>query len=299
MKKIVSTTGLLLLFISYQISAQTTNVLRQQIQHIISAKKADVGVSILGIEDKDTLSIHGNRSYPMQSVFKFPIALAVLAETDKEKLSIHQKVTIRKTDLPTNTWSPIKDKYPNGTILPLSEIINYTVSESDNAGCDILLRLLGGPNVVNTYLATHNFKNISIHATEADMHKDWNVQFTNMATPNSAVTLLKAFNDKKLLSETSNDFLMKTMMATSTGKNRIKGQLPVTTVVAHKTGSSGVNAKGVTAAVNDIGIVTLPNGKHFIISIFVTDSYESEAFNEKIISDISKVTYDYFMNKKK
>jgi len=299
MKKIFCTTGLLLLFISYQISAQTTNELRQQILHIISTKKADVGVSILGIEDKDTLSIHGNRSYPMQSVFKFPIALAVLAETDKGKLSIHQKVTIRKTDLPSNTWSPIKVKYPNGTVLPLSEIINYTVSESDNAGCDILLRLLGGPNVVNTYLATHNFKNISIHATEAEMHKDWNVQFTNMATPNSAVSLLKAFYDKKLLSEISNDFLMKTMMATSTGKNRIKGQLPVTTVVAHKTGSSGVNAKGVTAAVNDIGIVTLPNGKHFIISIFVTDSYESEAFNEKIISDISKVTYDYFINKTK
>jgi len=299
MKKIFCTTGLLLLFISYQISAQTTNELRQQILQIISTKKADVGVSILGIEDKDTLSIHGNRSYPMQSVFKFPIALAVLAETDKEKLSIHQKVTIRKTDLPSDTWSPIKVKYPNGTVLPLSEIINYTVSESDNAGCDILLRLLGGPNVVNTYLATHNFKNISIHATEAEMHKDWNVQFTNMATPNSAVSLLKAFYDKKLLSEISNDFLMKTMMATSTGKNRIKGQLPVTTVVAHKTGSSGVNAKGVTVAVNDIGIVTLPNGKHFIISIFVTDSYESEAFNEKIISDISKVTYDYFINKTK
>ena len=299
MKKIVSTTGLLLLFISYQISAQTTNELRQQILHIISTKKADVGVSILGIEDKDTLSIHGNRSYPMQSVFKFPIALAVLAETDKEKLSIHQKVTIRKTDLPTNTWSPIKDKYPNGTELPLSEIINYTVAESDNAGCDILLRLLGGPNVVNTYLATHNLKNISIHATEAEMHKDWNVQFTNMATPNSAVTLLKAFYDKKLLSGISNNFLMETMIATSTGKYRIKGQLPESTVVAHKTGSSGTNAKGITAAVNDIGIVTLPNGKHFIISIFVSNSYENEASNEKIISDISKSTYDYFRSKSK
>ena len=299
MKKKFSITGLLLLFISYQISAQTKNVLRQQIQRIISEKKADVGVSIMGIENKDTLSINGNRQYPMQSVFKFPIALAVLAETDKGNLSIHQKVTIRKTDLPSDTWSPIKVKYPNGKVLPLSEIIKYTVAESDNAGCDILLRLLGGPNVVNTYLATHNFKDVTIHATEVDMHKDWNAQFMNMATPNSAVTLLKAFYDKILLSGTSNNFLMKTMIATSTGKNRIKGQLPLSTVVAHKTGSSGVNAKGLTAAVNDIGIVTLPNGKHFIISIFVSNSYEDEDSNEKIISDISKSTYDYFMNKTK
>lgn len=299
MKKIFSITGLLLIFISYQSSAHTTTVLKQQILHIISAKKVDVGVSILGIEDKDTLSIHGNRSYPMQSVFKFPIALAVLDETDKGNLSIHQKVTVTKNDLPSDTWSPIKDKYPNGTVLQLSEILKYTVAESDNAGCDILLRLLGGPNIVNTYLSTHNFKDITIHATEVEMHKDWNAQFTNMATPNSAVSLLKAFYDKKLLSETSYDFLMKTMIATSTGKNRIKGQLPETTVVAHKTGSSGVNENGITAAVNDIGIVTLPNGKHFIISIFVSNSYEDEASNEKIIAEISKLTYDYFINKTK
>jgi len=212
---------------------------------------------------------------------------------------MNQKITIRKADLNSDTWSPIKVKYPNGTELPLSEIIKYTVSESDNVGCDILLRLLGGPKVVNNYLATHNFKDISIHATEKEMHTDWNVQFTNWTTPNSAVTLLKAFCDKKLLSDTSTDFLMKTMIATSTGKNRIKGQLPESTVVTHKTGSSGVNAKGLTAAVNDIGIVTLPNGKHFIICIFVSNSYENEATNEKMISDISKSTYDYFMNMKK
>jgi len=273
--------------------------LKKQLQYILSTKKADVGISILGIEDKDTLSIHGNRHYPMQSVFKFHIVLVVLSEIDKGNLSMNQKITIRKADLNSDTWSPIKVKYPNGTELPLSEIIKYTVSESDNVGCDILLRLLGGPKVVNNYLATHNFKDISIHATEKEMHTDWNVQFTNWTTPNSAVTLLKAFCDKKLLSDTSTDFLMKTMIATSTGKNRIKGQLPESTVVTHKTGSSGVNAKGLTAAVNDIGIVTLPNGKHFIICIFVSNSYENEATNEKMISDISKSTYDYFMNMKK
>jgi len=299
MKKTFCITGLLLFFISCQISAQTTSVLKKQLQYILSTKKADVGISILGIEDKDTLSIHGNRHYPMQSVFKFHIVLVVLSEIDKGNLSMNQKITIRKADLNSDTWSPIKVKYPNGTELPLSEIIKYTVSESDNVGCDILLRLLGGPKVVNNYLATHNFKDISIHATEKEMHTDWNVQFTNWTTPNSAVTLLKAFCDKKLLSDTSTDFLMKTMIATSTGKNRIKGQLPESTVVTHKTGSSGVNAKGLTAAVNDIGIVTLPNGKHFIICIFVSNSYENEATNEKMISDISKSTYDYFMNMKK
>jgi len=297
MKKTFCITGLLLFFISCQISAQTTSVLRKQLQHILSTKKADVGISILGIEDKDTLSIHGNRHYPMQSVFKFHIAIAVLSEIDKGNLSMNQKITVRKTDLPSDTWSPIKVKYPNGTVLPLSEIIKYTVSESDNVGCDLLLKLLGGPTIVNTFFESIKLNDISIHATEKEMHADWNVQFTNWTTPNSAASVLKAFNDKKLLTGTSNNFLMKTMIATSTGKNRIKGQLPESTVVVHKTGTSFTNAEGVTAAVNDIGIVTLPNGKHFIICIFVSNSYENEATNEKMISEISKSTYDYFKNK--
>ena len=85
------------------------------------------------------------------------------------------------------------------------------------------------------------------------------------------------------------------MIETSTGKNRIKGQLPEGTIVAHKTGSSGTNEEGITAAANDMGIVTLPDGKHFAISVFVTNSKENDKTNEKIISDISKAAWDYFI----
>ena len=87
------------------------------------------------------------------------------------------------------------------------------------------------------------------------------------------------------------------MKETSTGVNRLKGQLPKGTVVAHKTGSSGTNKDNLTEAVNDIGIVFLPNGKHFFISVFLTNSKENEETNEKIIADIAKVAYDYFSKK--
>jgi len=151
--------------------------------------------------------------------------------------------------------------------------------------------------MVNDYFASHHFKDISIQANEAEMHKDWNVQFTNWTTPNSAAKLLKAIYDQQLLSPTCNNFLLKTMTETTTGTKRIKGHLPASVVVAHKTGSSGTNKKGITAAVNDMGIVTLQNGKHFIISVFVSNSSENEVTNEKIIADISRVSWDYFMNK--
>jgi len=88
------------------------------------------------------------------------------------------------------------------------------------------------------------------------------------------------------------------MRETETGADRLKGRLPAGTVVAHKTGSSGVNkTTGVTAAVNDIGVVFLPNGRYFFISVFVTDSTEDAAANEKIIADIARAAWDHFAKK--
>lgn len=272
--------------------------LKQKIEEIISVKKADVGISIYGIESKDSLSINGNKHYPMQSVFKFHIALKILNLVDNGKLMLQQKVFIKKSDLLPNTWSPIREDYPEGNInLPLSEILKYTVSQSDNNGCDILLNLIGGPKIVNDYIHNLGIKDISIQANEEEMHKDWNIQFLNWTTPNAASDLLLLFFKKKILSKSSFDFLWKIMTETTTGKNAIKGQLPEGTLVAHKTGSSGVNDHGITAAANDIGIVKLPNGKHFIISIFVSNSKENFEANQKIISDIAKAAWDYFVNK--
>ena len=67
------------------------------------------------------------------------------------------------------------------------------------------------------------------------------------------------------------------------------------TVVAHKTGSSDTNDKGITAATNDIGIITLPNGKHFAIAVYVSDSSEKSDVNEKIIAEICKSVWDYLV----
>lgn len=55
------------------------------------------------------------------------------------------------------------------------------------------------------------------------------------------------------------------MTETSTGLKRLKGLLPDGTVVAHKTGTSST-VNGVTAATNDVELVTLPNGQHLAIA---------------------------------
>lgn len=182
-------------------------------------------------------------------------------------------------------------------VVTLSELLQYTVAQSDNNGCDILFRLSGGPEKVNEYIHKLGIKNIAIVATEHEMHQAWNLQFSNWVTPYAMVKLLGLFYKGDILSSTSRNFLLKTMENTVTGPDKIKGLLPPGTIVTHKTGSSGRNAEGIKAADNDAGIVTLPDGKHFAIAVFITHSSESDEENARITAEISKAAWDYFISK--
>lgn len=276
--------------------AQTNTTLQQQVQAIVSGKNALVGVEIVGPDGKAIVSLNSEQHYPMQSVFKFHIALVVLSEIDKGKLALDQPIKIQKEELLPGLYSPLREKYSNGGTLPLSKILSYTVSLSDNVGCDVLLRLVGGPNVVEDYFKKNIGHAISIKLNEEQQQGNWDLQFQNWTTPQAANKTLASFyyNKPQLLSKKSHDFLWQLMRETETGPRRIKGLLPKNTVVAHKTGTSGVNKKGMMAAVNDIGVVFLPNGKPFFISVFVTNTTENEATNEKIIAAIAKAAWDHF-----
>lgn len=299
MTRFIQTTFFILFLLS-NLQAFENNIdsLRSKIEQIISGKNAVVGVSIIGSNGKDTISINGDRRFPMQSVFKFHIAFAVLSEVDKCNLSLDRTIEIKKDDLlPENFWSPLRDENPNGGSFTIARLIQYSVSYSDNSACDILIRLIGTPKTVEQYIKTIGIEDIQITFNEEEMQSKWENMFENWTTPRAASKTLKIFyeNKNQLLSKNSYNFFWKANIETTTGRNRIKGQLPEGTVVAHKTGWSGTNKEtGITAAVNDIGIVFLPNGEYFIISVFVSESKEDFDNNEKIIADIAKAAYDFY-----
>ena len=284
---------ILFLLISIFSCAQKAE-LKKEISKITEGKKATVAVSVLGIDFPFQYNNNNaEKKLPMQSVFKFHIALAVLDLVDQGKLSLDQKVFIKKSELLPQTWSPIREKNPEGNFeMPISELIEYSVAMSDNVGCDVLLRLIGGPKVVNDYIVSKGVKNTQIVYNEELMQSAWKNQYENYTTMKSATRLLKDFYKGKILSKKSTEFLLAVMYRTSTGLNKIVEQLPKYAKVAHKTGSSGKNDAGLTGAENDIAIITLPNGKTYAIAIFVSDSTESYDVNCKMISDISKVVFE-------
>jgi beta-lactamase class A len=295
MKKFAQFFGLLVIFfIPCGVMAQQDSMLRQQIVQLAKPVKGIVGVSILNIENRDTLSYNGNARLVLHSVMKFPIALTVLHLVDSGKLSLDQMIHIKKRDLP-KTYSPLRDKYPNGGVdISIRDLLGYMVSLSDNDACDILLKVIDGPQTVQDYMLRLKIRGIAIRASELDMASSWELQYTNWCKPVEMTALLDLFYSGKILSATNTAFLMKLMTDTSTGPKRIKGLLPAGTVVAHKTGTSPTNNEGLSPATNDVGIITLPNGKHLAIAVFVCNSTDDEATREGVIAKIAKAAFDFY-----
>jgi len=285
--------GLLFLHASpAQTSRSTGGALQDSLENIAKDARGAVGVSLLYKASGRRLSLHGKEHFPMQSVFKFPLALTILHDVDNGRFSLDQNIHINQKDWAQKIWSPLRDSlHGQSADLTLRTLLRYTVSNSDNSGCDILFKLAGGTHVVNDFIHSMGIRDIAIVATEEEMARAWNVQYGNWCTPDAMTALLERFMDGKILKPATTTLLMQFMMNTKTGLARIKGLLPAGAPVAHKPGSSNTNDKGITAATNDVGIITLPDGKPLIISVFVKDAAADDATRERVIARIAAAAY--------
>jgi beta-lactamase class A len=276
--------------------------LQNQINEIAAAAKGKVGVSALVLngensgnalpDSRATASLNPHEHFPMHSVYKLPISMAVMKGVDAGKIKLTDKITISKDDLVGRVaHSPMRLRHPNGATLTVEELLRFAISESDGAASDALMKLTGGPGAVQAYLTELSIKDMIVLDTEATLTQDTTARYRNWATPEASVALLRALHERRGLSESAHGLLLKFMTESRPGAKRLKGLLPPGTLVAHKTGTSGTD-KGVTPATNDIGIITLPNGKHVAIAVFVSDSPADEATREGVIARIAKAVYD-------
>lgn len=237
---------------------------------------------------------------PMESVFKLPLAVATLDLVESEKFSLDQPIRFLTSDriLP-HIYSPLQDKYPDANVdVPLRELLRLAVSLSDNVAADIVLRVIGGPSVVTSYMKSIGVEGFHLEDGEHGLHDDAKAQYRNWFEPIGAVELLRRISDNSPLRDENTKLLQEWMQDTPTGPQEIKGELPAGTIVMHKTGHSGT-VDGVASGTNDIGLITLPDGRRLAIAIFITDSKADDATRDAVMARIAKAAYDESVQAKK
>ncbi len=228
---------------------------------------------------------------PMQSVFKLPLGLYVLHLVEEGRLRLDQQVRFERADLfDPKAFSPLQDRYPNADAdVPLRELLQLTVSLSDNAAADILLRLSGGTEPVRQYIAALGVEGFNLRHSEHQLQRDERLQYQDWFAPAGAVQLLRRIADESPVNAQHTALLLN-WMTSSARPGRLAGMLPQGTVVAHKTGTSGTE-HGVSAATNDIGLITLPDGERLAIAVFLTDATADDSGRDRAIARAALAIY--------
>ncbi|WP_208764156.1 class A beta-lactamase [Shewanella aestuarii] len=292
----------------------------QKLEALSKGLVGSIGIAAQEMSTGECITVNGDESFVMASTYKVAIAVTVLRQVDEGKLKLTdlvdcpaEKMVAGPNPLATYLFHP-------GVKLSVANLIEPMITDSDNSATDFLLELVGGPEVVTQmlrslgitdfrvdryvseilrdfygleekvylpYAAVAATKHPEVFLKIADRNLDYEKDPRDQTTPNAMLQLLLAIDNGTALSEESREFLLGVMSRTTTGKARLQGLLPKGTPVADKTGTIG-------GVANDVGYVTLPDGRRFAIAVFTKSSATSEAQRECAIAEVTRSLYDFY-----
>ena len=135
------------------------------VRELAHSLKARVGMAAEMLDTGEAVMVGDEAAYPMQSVVKFVLALSVLKRVDQGAMNPEQIIRIRPEQLVKDTWSPLRERFPQGGDFSLKELLRVTVQESDNNTCDLLFGLIGGPQAVQKDLKEWGIDGINVRFT--------------------------------------------------------------------------------------------------------------------------------------
>lgn len=272
--------------------------LASDINEVLAGYDACVGVAVI-MDDSDTMTVNGGCRYPLMSVFKFHQALAVCHQLSLSGISLDSLIHVVPSDLRADTYSPLRDNAVTDDFsISVAELLRYTLQLSDNNACDILFDRVVGVRETDAFIRTLGVAGFAISANEEDMHADQGRCYDNWSSPLAVCELVNKFRAGDVLPDEYHRFVYTALTECETGKDRLALPLACEGVVlGHKTGTSDLDGDGRIIAVNDVGFVELPDGRHYSIAVLVMQSSESMERTAGIIAEVSATVYDYMTKK--
>lgn len=269
--------------------------LRDTLTAVASRYPGEVGIALVTGEG-DTLTVNNEAKYPLMSVFKLHQAMALCDMLERQGSGLDTVVVIPAEQINPDTWSPMRDEHGLGPItLPVSELLRYTLMQSDNNASNYMFDNLLSVEATDRYAATLiPRESFCLTVTEAEMFDDHSLCYENRSSPLGAALLIERLCTDTAICTRDRDFIIRAMRECRTGSDRIvaplAGKQGVT--VAHKTGSGFRDpSTGILTAHNDVAFISLPDGRHYSLAVLVKDFKGSEAEVSLAIAEVSAAVY--------
>lgn len=268
--------------------AQQTEKIRR-IEALVAAFGSPVGVAWSAGDT--TYTVGNDGCYPLMSVFKTHCAVAALRLMQRQGTPVDTAVTVRAGQMMKNTYSPMLSAYPHDRDfrIPFDSLLHYSIAESDNNACDIIISLAGGIGAVSREMQAIGLADCRLTETEASMMADPMRSYNNCSTPESVVSLFRKIFDGGVVSGPYARCLKASLLATVTGAGKISAALPRGARLAHKTGTGFMMADGTKTADNDAGVILMPDGSKTYITILIRDSKAGDEACAQLMRSITKV----------
>lgn len=263
--------------------------LEKELTAIADSAKGDVGIAL--IYDGDTLTVNNDAIYPMMSVFKLHQAVALCRMFEENGTLLDSVMTLRRSELDPDTWSPmLKDHTGDEISLPMRRLLEYTLIESDNnASNEMFVRLMSPAACDSVIAGIIPRGSFEIRFNEAEMQDDHSRAYSNRTSPLGAAILIDRLFTDTLVSKSYQNFIKSALMRCQTGPDKISAALSEREglTIGHKTGSGYRDENGRLAASNDVAFVTLSDGRHYSLAVFVKDFDGTDAEAAATIARIS------------
>jgi beta-lactamase class A len=292
-------------------------------QTIARETDGTAGAAALDLRTGRHASLNGGEGFPLASVCKLPIAMAILAMVEERRLSLGVRIEIPPYDVVSGV-SPIAEMWPKQKWLPLEQMVGLMISKSDNTAVQTLLRVAGGPIGMGLRFKAWGIDGMRIDRDERTIGlesmgvrnippmKDWTPHLgaglvdqvpaaeqqaamrrflddpRDTATPDATIDLLRKLFTNKILPVDLVVRLRTMMEKTTTGPGRIKGLLPPKTVVAHKTGTCW-DAGDLNGGTNDVGMID----NHLLVAFYLKGSTRPAAARDAINARLARAAYDW------
>lgn len=201
----------------------------------------------------------GDERFVYCSSFKAYLAMATFIRAQAGLEDLSRAIPITQADMISH--APITEKAV-GRTLTVRELMKGTVEESDNPAANILLREMGGLEVMQAFYRNLGDNTTRVDRFEPEMNR-WDGDKDTIQPAQSVRNLERLFlSDQSPLNEASQALMLQWMRDTPTGVDRIKAGVPSGWTVAHKTGTGGYGPA------IDIGLIYPPAGKPIVLGAY-------------------------------
>ena len=294
--------------------------LKNELAGLATGFDGRVGVCVQ--ERSGAVCENGDRRFSLQSVMKLIVAVAVMDRVDSRGWRLDEPVVVHKKDLSVFVQPIAALVTEQGYRTTVGDLVRRAIVDSDSAAADILIAKLGGPAAVQSFLDRKSIAGVRVDRDEKHLQTEilgleWRAGFVDhavldraaesvpeerrdrayrryqadvrdTATPRGMSSFLISLADGRLVSAASTAHLLRVMTGTVTSPDRLKAGVTAGWTLAHKTGTSGA-WKGVTAATNDVGILTAPDGGRLAIVVFIGDSREPSARRAELMASAARI----------